>query len=85
MKREKTPRTTLMDHYFHDGTRRLRILGGIIQNKNMRNDQGSTNQDPKTENLRALSKLYFNGQKSKKLCAMVKSLSLQHRPSALIL
>ena len=83
MKREKTPRTTLMDHYFHDGTRRLRILGGIIQNKNMRNDQGSTNL--KTENLKTLSKLYFNGQKSKKLCAMVKSLSLQHRPSALIL
>ena len=55
-----------MDHHFHDGTRRLRILGGIIQNKNMRKDQGSTNQDPKTENLRALSKLYFNGQKSKK-------------------
>ena len=83
MKREKTPRTTLMDHYFHDGTRRLRILGGIIQNKNMRNDQGSTNL--KTENLKTLSKLYFNGQKSQKLCAMVKSLSLQHRPSALIL
>ena len=35
-----------MDHYFHDGTRRLRILGGIIQNKNIPeiNEPGSWTQ-----------------------------------------
>ena len=58
-----------MDHYFHDGTRRLRILGGIIQNKNMRNDQGSTNQDPKNWESQSAVKIIFQWSKVKKtLC-----------------